>query len=62
MKSDFEERGRVYFPDIDFVNFSESDKNILKTTFIVNLCLLIKELKNCPKIQDWVFTVPINII
>lgn len=27
MKSDFEERGRVYFPDIDFNNFSQSEKN-----------------------------------
>ena len=26
MKSDFQERGRVYFPDINFHNFSELDK------------------------------------
>jgi len=27
MKSDFEERGRVYFPDIDLTNFSQEDKS-----------------------------------
>lgn len=27
MKSDFEERGRVYFPNVDLTNFSQSDKN-----------------------------------
>lgn len=26
MKSDYEERGRVYFPDIDFTNFTDQDK------------------------------------
>lgn len=27
MKSDYLERGRVYFPDIDFKNFTDADKN-----------------------------------
>lgn len=27
IKSDFEERGRVYFPDIDIANFNQEDKN-----------------------------------
>ena len=27
MKSDFEERGRVYFPNVDLTNFSQEDKN-----------------------------------
>ncbi|MEM9549163.1 MAG: phytoene/squalene synthase family protein [Bacteroidota bacterium] len=27
MKSDYEERGRVYFPNVDLKNFTQSDKN-----------------------------------
>ena len=30
MKSDFEERGRVYFPGIDISNFSQADKKIIE--------------------------------
>ena len=26
MQADFEERGRIYFPNVDFVNFSKADK------------------------------------
>lgn len=37
IKSDFEERGRTYFPDIDFYNFTEEDKtrieNEIKSEF-----------------------------
>lgn len=27
MQSDYEERGRIYFPDVDFTTFSQSDKD-----------------------------------
>lgn len=30
MKSDFEERGRVYFPGVDFENFSSADKEMIE--------------------------------
>lgn len=29
IKSDFEERGRTYFPQVDFNNFDEQDKNLV---------------------------------
>ncbi|MBK7409338.1 MAG: phytoene/squalene synthase family protein [Saprospirales bacterium] len=31
MKSDFDERGRVYFPGVDFVQFAETDKAHIET-------------------------------
>jgi phytoene synthase len=31
IKSDFEDRGRTYFPEIDFSNFTESDKKLIET-------------------------------
>jgi len=30
MKSDFDERGRVYFPGIDFLNFTNQDKEVIE--------------------------------
>jgi phytoene/squalene synthetase len=30
IQADYEERGRVYFPDVDFLSFSESDKRIIE--------------------------------
>jgi len=30
MKSDFDDRGRVYFPGIDFTNFSQADKDSIE--------------------------------
>ncbi len=30
IKSDFEERGRTYFPEVDFNNFSEADKELIE--------------------------------
>lgn len=30
MKSDFDERGRVYFPGIDFLNFTNEDKEMIE--------------------------------
>ena len=31
MKSDFDERGRVYFPGVDFKNFTNHDKELIET-------------------------------
>ncbi|MEB0263073.1 MULTISPECIES: phytoene/squalene synthase family protein [unclassified Mucilaginibacter] len=31
IKSDYEDRGRTYFPEIDFTNFTESDKQLIET-------------------------------
>lgn len=31
IKSDYEDRGRTYFPDVDFNNFTEADKNFIET-------------------------------
>lgn len=30
MKSDYDERGRVYFPGVDFINFTNKDKEIIE--------------------------------
>jgi len=30
MKSDFDDRGRVYFPGVDFTNFSQTDKDLIE--------------------------------
>jgi phytoene synthase len=30
IKSDFEDRGRTYFPEVDFNNFSEADKRLIE--------------------------------
>lgn len=30
MKSDYDERGRVYFPGVDFINFTNKDKKIIE--------------------------------
>ena len=31
IKSDYEDRGRTYFPNVDFNNFTEQDKNFIET-------------------------------
>jgi phytoene synthase len=31
IKSDYEDRGRTYFPEVDFNNFTERDKNFIET-------------------------------
>jgi phytoene/squalene synthetase len=31
IKSDYEDRGRTYFPEVDFSNFTEQDKNFIET-------------------------------
>ncbi|MGY4539719.1 phytoene synthase [Mucilaginibacter sp. UYNi724] len=31
IKSDYEDRGRTYFPEVDFTNFTETDKKIIET-------------------------------
>jgi phytoene synthase len=31
IKSDYEDRGRTYFPEVDFNNFTEQDKNFIET-------------------------------
>ncbi|MBB5396012.1 phytoene/squalene synthase family protein [Mucilaginibacter sp. AK015] len=31
IKSDYEDRGRTYFPEVDFTNFTEADKQVIET-------------------------------
>lgn len=31
IKSDYEDRGRTYFPEVDFTNFTETDKRFIET-------------------------------
>lgn len=31
IKSDYEDRGRTYFPEVDFTNFTEADKQLIET-------------------------------
>ncbi|QHS54235.1 phytoene/squalene synthase family protein [Mucilaginibacter sp. 14171R-50] len=31
IKSDYEDRGRTYFPEVDFTNFTEADKKVIET-------------------------------
>jgi 15-cis-phytoene synthase len=48
LKSDYQERGRVYFPDVDFSNFSESQKKSIETDIETDLRKSLIGIKKLP--------------
>lgn len=48
IKSDYEERGRTYFPEIDFKNFNENDKNSIERDIKADFDDALKGIKNLP--------------
>jgi phytoene/squalene synthetase len=48
MKSDFDERGRIYFPDVEFRNFSDEDKDIIERDIEKDFKKAITGIKELP--------------
>jgi phytoene synthase len=48
MKSDFEDRGRVYFPGVDFSDFSEADKKIIENDIHHEFTVAYEGIKKLP--------------
>lgn len=48
IKSDFEERGRTYFPEVDFTNFSEADKKLIETDIQKDFDHALEGIKQLP--------------
>ncbi|HTD40745.1 MAG TPA: phytoene/squalene synthase family protein [Mucilaginibacter sp.] len=49
IKADYHERGRIYFPDVDFNNFTDSDKGQIETDIQKDLSAGFKGIKELPK-------------
>ncbi len=49
VKSDFEERGRVYFPDADFHSFSAQDKARIETDIEADFDACLEGIRQLPK-------------
>jgi phytoene/squalene synthetase len=49
IKSDYKQRGRVYFPDIDFENFSEADKHLIEADIAAEFDYSREGIKQLPK-------------
>lgn len=49
IKSDFEERGRVYFPGVDFNHFSESDKKAIEADIKIDFDDALAGIKQLPQ-------------
>lgn len=49
MKSDFDERGRVYFPGVDFDKFSENDKQLIEEDIQIDFKEALYGIKRLPK-------------
>jgi phytoene synthase len=48
VKADLEERGRFYFPDVDFNNFTEQDKQLIETDIQKDFDAGFKGIKQLP--------------
>jgi len=48
MKADFEERGRVYFPNVSYSSFSKSDKNTIEEDIQKDFDQALNGIKNLP--------------
>lgn len=48
MQADFEERGRTYFPGVDFIRFSESDKSMIEKDIQNDFDTALKYIKMLP--------------
>ncbi|MEM8894084.1 MAG: phytoene/squalene synthase family protein [Bacteroidota bacterium] len=49
IKSDFDDRGRVYFPGVDFTNFNEEDKRIIQKDIEADFEAALTGIKQLPK-------------
>ena len=49
IKSDFDERGRVYFPEVDFSTFSEQEKKSIELDIKNDFDLALEGIKRLPK-------------
>ena len=49
IKSDFDERGRVYFPRVDFNKFTSDDKKKIEADINNDFVLALEGIKNLPK-------------
>lgn len=49
IKSDFDDRGRVYFPGVDFTQFSQEDKRQIEEDIALDFRLSMEGIKNLPK-------------
>lgn len=48
IKSDFEERGRTYFPEVDFKSFTEADKRAIESDIKNDFDQALEGIKNLP--------------
>ncbi|MDX9768978.1 MAG: phytoene/squalene synthase family protein [Tenuifilaceae bacterium] len=49
LKSDFEERGRIYFPSVDFTNFSEKEKRKIEDDIEADLQKSLEGIRKLPR-------------
>lgn len=49
VKSDFEDRGRVYFPNLDYQHFSEEDKKAIEEDLQIDFDLGLKGIEKLPQ-------------
>lgn len=49
IKSDFEERGRTYFPEVDFAHFTENDKVEIEKDIKIDFDDALEGIKNLPE-------------
>ena len=49
LKSDFKERGRVYFPGVNFENFTEEDKTTIEADIAADFDAALDGIKKLPK-------------
>ena len=49
IKSDFQERGRTYFPDVDFTNFTLEDKKIIENDIQADFDAALRGILELPK-------------
>lgn len=48
MKSDYQERGRVYFPDVDFNNFNQEEKEKIENDIAEDFYMALEGIKKLP--------------
>lgn len=49
LKSDYDERGRVYFPEVDFLSFNESEKKAIEKDIAEDFNHSLEGIKNLPE-------------
>lgn len=49
IKSDFDDRGRVYFPGVDFTHFSEADKAAIEQDITADFEVALEGIRQLPK-------------